>query len=142
MFTNSQKHGIVAMSKEVMSIPRIISKGELTMWFRNPEQTMIIEGRLPRKDEHFSEDRFYTDIQNVFVRFDPYEDYIRVTFPGISSIELKLTYNAMNELAKRDASILDLIISAYNVDSISKTPKIGYHLFSELYVLFIRFNDP
>ena len=95
------------------------------MKFRNPRGDQIIEGRVPKKEDNFSEDRYYTDIENVFVRFDPYKDYIRIIFPSFSEIEFKIREAELEKLAKKDSSILDIIFACYNVREISKEPFIG-----------------
>ncbi|MBR6253506.1 MAG: hypothetical protein IKR04_06705 [Clostridia bacterium] len=112
------------------------------MKFRNPRATMTIEGRLPTKEDNFSEDRFYCDdIQNIFVRFDPYKDYIRVIFPGVFETELKIKYPIMEELAKTDATILDIIKAAYNVEHVTTVPTYGYSFFGEGLNYYIKFKD-
>ena len=112
------------------------------MKFRNPRATMVIEGRLPTKEDNFSEDRFYCDsIQNIFVRFDPYKDYIRVTFPSVFDNELRIRYSVMEKLAKTDATILDLFKAAYNVVDVTTTPTYGYYFFGEGLNFYMKFYD-
>ena len=112
------------------------------MKFRNPRATKTIEGRLPKKEDNFSDDRFYCDnIQNVFVRFDPYPDYIRVTFPSSSDTELKILYPDMERLAaKNDVIILDLLQAADNIEEVIETPKPGYSYFSDDLCYFIKYK--
>ena len=111
------------------------------MKFRNPRATKFIEGRLPRKEDNFTDDRFYCeDIENVFIRFDPYPDYIRVIFPSISDVELKIKYTVMDELAKTDPKILDLIKAAYNVEDVTTTPTYGYSHFSDDFNYYIKYK--
>jgi len=111
------------------------------MKFRNPAGTKTIEGRLPRPDEGFSEDRYYCDeIEKVFVRFDPYKDYIRVIFPCINEIELKIRIKDLEELAKKDVTILDLLKAAYNVEDVITKPAFDYIQFDEEFPYFIKFK--
>ncbi len=95
------------------------------MKFSNPRGDQTICSRLPKKEDNFSEDRYYTDIENVFVRFDPYKDYIQILFPSISEIEFRIKYDKMEELAKKNPSLLDLVFACYNVKAISKEPSLG-----------------
>ncbi len=95
------------------------------MKFRNPRGDKQIIGRLPQKEENFSEDRYYTDIENVFVRFDPYKNYIRILLPSVSEIEFKIKIDKMEELAEKDPSLLDIIFACYNVKGIFKDPTQG-----------------
>ena len=97
------------------------------MKFRNPSGDKFIEGRLPREDDNFSDDRYYVDdIENVFVRFDPHADYIRILFPAISEIEFKIKHNVMEELAEGEPTLIDLISACYNVEAVSDKPSYGF----------------
>ena len=96
------------------------------MKFRNPRADKIIEGRLPTKEDNFSEDRYYVDdIENVFVRFDPYEDYIRILFPCVSEIVFKIKNDVLAELAKKDVTLIELISACYNVEEVTTEPLYG-----------------
>ena len=98
------------------------------MKFRNPRGDKVIEGRLPTKEENFSDDRYYVDdIENVFVRFDPYNDYVRVLFPCLCEIVFKITPKALDELSKKeDVTLIDLISACYNVEEVSTKPSFGF----------------
>lgn len=100
------------------------------MKFNNPAG-QVIEGRLPTQEDNFYEDRYYSTVENVFIRFDPQKEYVKVIMPFISEFVLKITYEAMNELAKKNATLIDIISADNNVVDISKEPKYGYYIFSE-----------
>ena len=111
------------------------------MKFRNPAATKIIEGRLPKANENFSDDRYYCDeIEGVFVRFDPYADHIRVLFPCVNEIALKIKIEDMEELAKKDVTILDLLKAAYNVEDVVTEPNYDYIPFDEELNYYIKFK--
>ncbi|MBR3280374.1 MAG: hypothetical protein IKI57_00820 [Clostridia bacterium] len=82
---------------------------------------------MPREEDNFSEDRYYVDeIDRVFVRFDPYPDYLRIIFPAISEIEFKIKYDVMEELAKREPTLVELISACYNVEAVADKPTYGF----------------
>jgi len=110
------------------------------MVFNNPAGATI-EGRIPRKEDNFSEDRYYSTIERVFVRFDPYKDYIQVTFPCESGILLKYSYEKLNEIAKNEVTLIDLIKNANDVEEVSTTPIYGSLKFSEEKEVYVVFNE-
>lgn len=111
------------------------------MEFYNPSQTATIEGRIPTKEDNFSEDRYYSNIENVFVRFDPLEKFIQVTFPCESEVVLKYSYDSLNELAKSNVTILDFIRNADNVEEVLESPTYRCVRFSTEKDIFIKYKE-
>jgi len=107
------------------------------MKFHNP-RGKFMEGRLPTKEDNFSEDRYYSDIDNVFVRFDPYKDHIKVIFPSINEIGLIYDISVMEELAKKDLSLYEFVSYANNIESVSRDYQQGYIPFSDDFDWFIK----
>ena len=117
------------------------------MKFRNPRADRVIEGRLPKPEDNFYDDRYYTDnIDNVFVRYDPHPDFLKIIFPCSSEIVFKIEYSVMEELAKKDVSLKELISACYNVADVSDKPKYGYVAFSsdidDLFILMDNSKKP
>ena len=107
------------------------------MKFRNP-QGVTIESRLPKEDENFYEDRYYTDVENVFIRIDPHLSYLLVSFPSISDYVLVFDVETMSKLAMRDVTILELLKASKNIESVLDHYEMGYSRFSDDFNYYIK----